>query len=46
MRAEAYWNLFLTTGAPEAYLLYKATLAKENHVSDHSGHRPQSNGLQ
>ena len=40
------WQLFLDTGAPEAYLMYKAKQAEENHVSDHPGHRPESNGLQ
>ena len=40
------WQLFLETGAPEAYLLYKKMEAEENHVSDHPGHRPQSHGLQ
>ena len=40
------WQLFLETGAPEAYLLYKKQQAEENHVSDHTGHRPQSHGLQ
>ena len=24
MNAQDYWNLFLDTGAPEAYLLYKS----------------------
>ena len=40
------WQLFLDTGAPEAYLMYKAKLAEENHVSDHPGHCPSGNGLQ
>ena len=40
------WQLFLDTGAPEAYLMYKAKLAEENHVSDHPGYCPASNGLQ
>ena len=40
------WQLFLETGAPEAYLLYKKCQAEENHVSDHPGHRSQSHGLQ
>ena len=46
MNKTDYWKLFLETGAPEVYLLYKATLAEENHVSDHTGHRPESHGLQ
>ena len=40
------WQLFLDTGAPEAYLLYKKQEAEEQHVSEYSGHRPQSRGLQ
>ena len=40
------WQLFLETGAPEAYLLYKKQQAEESHVSEYSGHRPQSHGLQ
>ena len=41
------WKLFLETGAPEAYLLYSRKLKSEaNYVYDHSGHRPESNGLQ
>ena len=47
MNAQDYWNLFLDTGAPEAYLMY-SHLAKseETHVFDDSGHRPESYGLQ
>lgn len=35
MNAQDYWNLFLDTGAPEAYLMY-SQLAKseETHVLD------------
>lgn len=40
------WQLFLETGAPEAYLLYKKLQAEECYVSEYSGHRPQSHGLQ
>ena len=40
------WQLFLDTGAPEAYLLYKKQEAEEQHVSEYPGHRPQSHGLQ
>jgi hypothetical protein len=47
MDAASYWQLFLDTGAPEMYLLYqKALKTEENHVSDHSGHRPTGHGLQ
>ena len=40
------WQLFMDTGAPEAYLLYKKLQAEEHHVAEYSGHRPQSHGLQ
>ena len=47
MNARDYWQFFLETGAPEAYLLYtKQMKMEENHVLDDSGHRPQSHGLQ
>ena len=47
MNAMDYWNLFLETGAPEAYLMYSKTLKlEERHVYDHPGHCPQGNGLQ
>ena len=29
MDSKGYWQLFLDTGAPEAYLLYHATLRAE-----------------
>ena len=47
MNAAEYWKLFLETGAPEAYVSYTKALKMEaNHVSDGSGDRPQSYGLQ
>ena len=47
MKARDYWNFFMETGAPEYYLMYQKTLKMEaDHVSDDSGHRPQSHGLQ
>lgn len=46
MKAEDYWNVFLETGAPEAYLLYSAALKTEGkHVPDDTGDHPQSVGL-
>jgi len=40
MNAMDYWQLFLETGAPEAYLLYSKQLKSEAyHVFDDSGHR-------
>ena len=41
-----YWKLFMETGAPELYLLYKQTQTEAIHVSDHSGNRPEGHGLQ
>lgn len=29
MDSNVYWSLFLETGAPEAYLLYRAARAKQ-----------------
>ena len=47
MNAGDYWQLFLETGAPEAYLLYSRQVKSEaQYVLDRSGHRPESNGLQ
>ena len=41
-----YWKLFMETGAPELYLMHKATLLEETNVSDDSGRRPAGHGLQ
>lgn len=47
MKAADYWQLFLKTGAPEAYLMYSKQLKSEgNHVFDDPGYRPESHGLQ
>ena len=47
MNSKDYWQLFLETGAPEAYLMYSSKLKSEaNYVYDDSGHRPESNRLQ
>ena len=40
-----YWQLFLETGAPEAYLLYRKEL-EETHVPVRSGHCSSGDGLQ
>lgn len=47
MNASDYWQLFLETGAPEAYLLYTqaATMEKTN-VFDDSGNRTPGHSLQ
>lgn len=47
MNAFDYWQLFLDTGAPEAYLMYSEQLKSEDtHVYDRPGHRPESYRLQ
>ena len=38
MQAHDYWNLFLETGAPEIYLMFKnATKTESKHVLDNTG---------
>ena len=47
MQAQENRHLFIETGAPEAYLLYSRQVKSEaQYVREHSGHRPQSYGLQ
>ena len=47
MDVAAYWQMFLDTGAPEAYLLFRTTSKTEGaYVPDDSGHRPESHGVQ
>ena len=47
MKSMDYWNLFMETGAPEAYLMYSKRLKwEERHVFECPGNRPQGNGLQ
>ena len=47
MEARDYWQLFLETGAPEAYLLYSRQVkAESQYVLDQSGNRPEGDGLQ
>ena len=47
MNASDYWDLFLETGAPEAYLMYaKHTKTEGIHVFDDSGHCAAGHGLQ
>lgn len=47
MKAADYWDVFMETGAPEAYLLYSAALKTEGkHVPDDSGRSPEGIGLQ
>jgi len=47
MDAKVYWELFMTTGSPEAYLLYnRARKVEEEDVSDHTGPCASGNRLQ
>lgn len=47
MDMNSAWTLFVTTGAPEAYLLYKHLKKdEENYVSDNSGLSDAGHGLQ
>ncbi len=47
MEARDYWNLFLRTGAPEAYVKYAQALrAEAGHVSDNQGVGTSHHGLQ
>ena len=47
MNAKDFWELFLETGAPEAYLMYSKQLKSEGeYVFDGPGGRPAGNGLQ
>lgn len=48
MNARNYWQLFLTTGSPEAYLLYHEAkrMETEPHVFDDPGAGAAGNGLQ
>ena len=46
MNVSDYWQLFMETGAPEAYLMYsKALKMEEKHVPDDTGDRSQGHGL-
>ncbi len=48
MNASGYWELFLQTGLPEAYLLYshEKKMEESHHVSDGSGACPAPNAIQ
>ena len=47
MRAKDYWDIFMETGAPEAYLSYtKALKMEQAYVFDDKGTGPAGNGLQ
>ena len=43
MKSQAYWQLILTTGSPEAYLMYnEARRLEQTNVSQYQG--PGSSG--
>lgn len=47
MNAKDYWQLFLETGAPEAYVMYSQQMKSEaQYVYDDPGCRPEGYGLQ
>lgn len=46
MNANDYWQIFMDTGAPEVYLLFKAMQTEGTDVSDDPGGGTESNGLQ
>lgn len=47
MDVKDYWQLFLETGAPEAYLMYSRALKMEgNHVPESPGPGTAGHGLQ
>ena len=46
MKAEAMWSLFLETGLPEYYLMYRAARAETTNVSEDKGPGFAGSGLQ
>lgn len=47
MRAKDYWDIFMETGAPEAYLSYtKALKMEQTYVFDDKGTGIAGHGLQ
>lgn len=47
MKSDAYWQLFLNTGSPEAYLLYnEAKRLEQTDVFEHQGTGTAHHGLQ
>ena len=37
MDSQSYWELFMETGAPEIYMLYRAQKTEEIHVRKNTG---------
>ena len=47
MTSQDYWQMFMQTGAPELYLLYKNAMKLENtHVLDNTGSGAPGRSLQ
>ncbi len=47
MKSQDYWQLFLETGAPEAYLMYtKAMKSEAGYVPECPGYCSEGNRLQ
>ena len=47
MNAQNYWKIFLETGAPEMYLLFRQeSRLEEDHVLDNQGACAACHGLQ
>lgn len=47
MKAQDYWQMFMETGAPEAYLLYTTAMRMEaQNVPDSTGAGAAGHGLQ
>ena len=47
MKSDAYWQLFLTTGSPEAYLAYhEARRMEQTHVFENERFGAASHSLQ
>ena len=47
MQSKDYWNIFIETGAPEAYLAYTRALKMEqDYVFEDKGIGSAGNGLQ
>ncbi len=45
-KVNVYWQLFMTTGSPEAYLLFRQTQETEKtYVSDHPGGGSAGHGV-
>lgn len=47
MNSELFWQVFLETGAPEAYLMFqKMRRTEDGNVFDHEGIGTEAYGLQ